>query len=75
MPLGLLMGLLTRLQPGLRPGLSLGLGAVLPVLRTSRAGALRLMASGILCPAPGRHEFQWRHLFGIGNVGGGALKS
>ena len=71
MSLGLLLGLLT----GLQPGLSLGLGAVLPVLRTSRAGAIRLMASGILCPAPGRHEFQWRHLFGIGNVGEGALKS
>ena len=69
------MGLLTGLQPGLRPWLSLGLEAVLPVLRTSRAGAIPFIASGILYPAPGRHEFQWRHLFGIGNVGGGALKS
>ena len=75
MPLGLLMDLLAGQQPGLRPGLSLGLGAVLPVLRTPRAGAIRLMASGILCPAPGRHEFQWRHLFGIGNVGGRASKA
>lgn len=72
---GLLMGLPSGLQPGLRPGLSLGLGVVLPVLRTSRARALRFMASGVLCLAPGRHEFQWRHLFGIGNVGEGALKA